>query len=598
MDKSEIIKNRIAALRAAMAEHGLSALIVPQADPHGSEYVAARWQVRRYFSGFTGSAGPLVVTANRAWVIADSRYWLQAAQQLEGTGISVVEAGKPSAPSLEQLLASNLSAGDKVGIDGQLVSVSDFASMSSALAASGIELVAVPDIPGEVWADRPSLPSGPVFVHELKYAGEAAQSKIAALREMIAEAGAEAAFIADLAQIAWLLNIRSIDVKCNPVVVSYLYVSSSLAVLFVDERKLTDELRAYLAYCGVTTAPYDVAAAFLSNLPADERVVIDPASVSVAMANALGGDRAVEMRLPVNLAKATRNEIQIAGTRASMERDGAALVKGFREIERRLAAGVPTTEIDVDAILTSFRSRQDLYFDLSFETIAGYGPHGAIVHYSATPESNATLAREGLLLVDSGASYFDGTTDITRTIALGQPTDEMRRDYTAVLKGNVALARAVFPEGTRGAQLDALARIPLWSIGGNYLHGTGHGVGHFLNVHEGPQSIRLQENPQPLTVGMVTSDEPGVYRAGKYGIRIENLLLTVEAFEDPDYGKFLRFETLTLYPFDRSLIDPAMLDEGEKEWINAYHAEVYRRLRPLLDREDAEWLEAKCAPID
>lgn len=598
MKEVQIIKDRLASLRGAMSEHGLDALIVPQADPHGSEYVAARWQTRRYFSGFTGSAGPLVVTADKAWVIADSRYWLQAAQQLAGTGIAVVEAGKPSALSLEELLAANLPAGAKVGIDGQLVSLTDFSSMSAVLASSGLCLVAVADIPGEVWTDRPSLPSGPVFVHELKYAGEAAQSKIMSLRAMVADAGADAVFIADLAQIAWLLNIRSTDVKCNPVVVSYLYVSPSLAVLFVDEAKLTDEMRAYLAYCGVTTAPYGVVRNFLSGLPAGEKVIVDPGSVSVAMADALGADRVVEKALPINLAKAIRNEIQIAGIRAAMERDGAALVKGFREIEARLAEGVPTTEIDVDSILTSYRSRQDLYFDLSFETIAGYGPHGAIVHYSATPESNATLAPEGLLLVDSGASYLDGTTDITRTVALGVPTDDMRRDYTAVLKGNVALASAVFPAGTRGAQLDALARIPLWSIGGNYLHGTGHGVGHFLNVHEGPQSIRLQENPQPLVVGMVTSDEPGVYRAGKYGIRIENLLLTVEAFEDHDYGKFLRFETLTLYPFDKALIDVSMLSESEKAWINAYHAEVFRRLRPLLDSGDAEWLEAKCAPLD
>lgn len=597
MEKNTEIMNRLTLLRGEMASEGLDALIIPQIDPHGSEYVASHWQIRRYFSGFTGSAGELIVTSTDAWVIADSRYWLQAARQLEGTGIKVVEAGKPNAPSLDQLLGAQLPSGAKVGIDGQLISVSAFEKLSAKLAQEGIELLAIGDLPGRVWKNRPGLPDGKIFVHELQYAGEAAQAKISALRDEVKRAGADAVFISDLAQIAWLLNIRSTDVKCNPVVVSYLYVSESLAILFVDETKLTDELRVYLAYCGVSTAPYAVVLNFLSGLPVEERVIADPGSVSVGVANALG-DRRVSKPLPINLAKATRNEVQIAGTRRAMERDGAALVKGFKEIEERTEAGVSTTELDVDAILTARRAEQDLFFDLSFETIAGFGTHGAIVHYSATPETDATIEKGNLLLVDSGASYLDGTTDITRTIAIGEPTQEMRRDYTAVLKGNVALARAVFPVGTRGAQLDALARIPLWSIGGHYLHGTGHGVGHFLNVHEGPQSIRLQENPQPLVPGMVTSDEPGVYRAGKYGIRIENLLLTVNAFLDEDYGQFLRFETLTLYPFDLRLIDLTMLDEGEKAWINDYHAEVYRRLRPLLTSSEAEWLQAKCTPID
>lgn len=593
----DIIIERIAKLRAAMVEHNLDALIVPQVDPHGSEYVASRWQTRRYFSGFTGSAGPLVVTRDKAWVIVDSRYWLQAASQLEGTNISVVEAGKPGSPNLEQLLATNLPAGSKVGIDGGLVSESDFISVRETLAKEKIDYVATGDIPDEVWPDRPQLPSGPIFVHELRFAGEAAPSKLAALRDMMSASGCRSAFIADLAQIAWLLNIRSTDVAYNPVVISYLYVSESMSVLFVDENKLTDETREYLAYCGVTTAPYSVAEKFLLNLPADEKVAVDPSSVSASVFAALG-ERAVPVRLPVDLAKAVRNDIQIAGTRLAMERDGAALVKGFKEIEERLEAGVATTELDVDAILTKHRSSQELFFDLSFDTIAGYGPHGAIVHYSATEETNSVLKPDSLLLVDSGASYLDGTTDITRTIALGNPTPEMQRDYTAVLKGNVALARAVFPAGTRGAQLDVLARQPMWRLGANYLHGTGHGVGHFLNVHEGPQSIRLQENPQNLVPGMVTSDEPGIYRAGKYGIRIENLLLTVPAFVDPDYGQFLAFETLTLYPFDLNLIDVAMLDEAEKAWINNYHAEVCRRLRPYLTEAEVSWLEAKCSPID
>lgn len=590
------VSSRLDGLRSLMRDNGLQALVVPQADPHGSEYVADHWQTRRFLSGFTGSAGPLVVTLDKAWVIADSRYWLQAAAQLAGTGIGVVEAGKPGAPDLDELLLSELKPGERVGVDGLIISETAFAVLKSRLATAGIELVATGDLPGALWPDRPGLPSGAVEIHSEEYAGESASDKIAALRREIRAAGADSAFVSDLARIAWLLNIRSTDVACNPVVISYLYIGQTLAVLFVDESKLVDEVRAYLAVCGVTTAPYAVASAFLANLPAEERVAVDPNTLARALAEALG-ERMIATALGLDRAKAVRNEVQIAGTRAAMERDGAALVKGFKEIEDRVARGIATTELDVDAILSHRRAEQPLFKMLSFETIAGYGPHGAIVHYEATPETSVELRPTSLLLVDSGASYLDGTTDITRTIALGNPTPEMVRDYTAVLRGNIALAMAVFPAGTRGAQLDALARIPMWQFGAHYLHGTGHGVGHYLNVHEGPQSIRLQENPQPLLQGMVTSDEPGIYRAGKYGVRLENLLLCVPAFDDPDYGLFLRFETLTLYPFDARLIDVSALAPAELAWLNAYHAEVLRRLTPHLSADEAAWLGAKCAPL-
>lgn len=594
-DKKEI-RERLSSLRNAMIAEGLSALIVPQADPHGSEYVASRWQTRRHFSGFTGSAGPLVVTADRAWVIADSRYWLQAAEQLEATGIEVIEQGRPDAPDMARLLGDNLKAGNRVGVDGQLVSAAEFDALSSQLADYGLELVATEDIPGRVWSDRPELPTSPVIIHELKYSGEAAQAKIALVRDQLAKSSADGALIPDLAVIAWMLNLRSTDVKYNPVLISYLYINKDTAILFIDERKLTDEVRAYLAYIGVTTAPYDVIFPFLRNLEGEGAVLVDRGSASAAIRQALG-DRYKDVDLPIREAKACRSEIQIAGTRAAMERDGAALVKGFMEIERRVRDGISTTELDVDAIISARRAEQPLFFDLSFETIAGYGPHGAIVHYSATPESAATLRPEGLLLVDSGASYLDGTTDITRTIALGPTTPEMRRDFTNVLKGTIALASAIFPAGTRGAQLDILARRALWSSGANYLHGTGHGVGHFLNVHEGPQSIRLQENPQPLRPGMVTSDEPGVYRAGRYGIRLENLILTVPAFDDPEYGPFLKFETLTLFPFDTTVVDPDLMTVDEICWLNDYHEEVLRRLSPYLNNEERDWLEEKCQPL-
>jgi len=590
------ITERIDGLRTLMCENGFQAFVVPQADPHGSEYVAEHWQTRRFLSGFTGSAGPLVVTADKAWVIADSRYWLQAAEQLAGTGIDVVEAGKPGAPDLGGLLLSALRPGDRVGIDGLLISASAFELLRSELHAGGVELVVAGDLPGRLWTDRPGLPAGLIEIHGAEYAGEEASEKIASLRNAYREAGADSAFVSDLAQIAWLLNVRSTDVSCNPVVISYLYVSDSMAVFFVDEQKLDDKIRAYLALNGVTTAPYAVVPEFLANLPAEERVAVSAASLSRALSEALGR-RLVDNGLGIEVAKAVRNETQIAGTRAAMERDGAALVKGFKEIEERVARGVATTELDVDAILTHRRSEQPLYRMLSFDTIAGYAEHGAIVHYEAMPETSVELRPTSLLLVDSGASYLDGTTDITRTIALGVPTPEMVRDYTAVLRGNIALAMAVFPAGTRGAQLDALARIPMWQYGAHYLHGTGHGVGHYLNVHEGPQSIRLQENPQPLLPGMVTSDEPGIYRAGKYGIRLENLLLCVPAFDDPDYGSFLRFEPLTLYPFDARLIDVAAMTPPELRWLNDYHAEVLRRLTPYLSADEVAWLAAKCAPL-
>ncbi len=590
-----IIVDRIDSLRRIMARERLDALIIPQADPHGSEYVADHWQTRRFMSGFTGSAGPLVVTSDKAFVIADSRYWLQAAEQLRGTCISVVEAGKPGEPSLEELLGREVPSGGRVGIDGLLIADGAFRSLADAL--PGREVVTTTDLPGETWPGRPALPSGAIEIYDIEYAGRTAGEKLADVEQVLAKEQLDGLFIARLDQIAWLLNIRSTDVACNPVVISYLFVSPQIKVLFVDETRLDDPLRAHLAMAGVTTAPYASARPFLSNLPSDWRVAYDPASMPRGLSEAIAAEPVPLPSIDIDRAKAARNPTEIAGIRAAMVRDGIVLVKGFKEIEERVAAGEVVTELDVDAILTARRAEQPLFKMLSFETIAGYGPHGAIVHYEATPETSVTLRPESLLLVDSGASYLDGTTDITRTIALGQPTEEMRRDYTAVLRGNIALAMAVFPLGTRGAQLDALARIPMWAFGAHYLHGTGHGVGHYLNVHEGPQSIRLQENPQPILPGMVTSDEPGIYRAGSYGIRLENLLLAVEAFTDPDNGTFLRFETITLYPFDSRLIDTEALTPAELRWLNDYHARVKEALTPGLDPDEAEWLAAKCRPL-
>lgn len=589
--KQEVVNERIGALRDAMQQNGIDAVIIPQTDPHQSEYLAEHWQARRWLSGFTGSAGDLVVTREAAFVWADSRYWLQAAAQLDGTCIRVMEDGKPEAPSIAAYLCSKLPAGATVGIDGMVFSVSVAGELESQLKSKGIKLRVDFCPVDELWTDRPALPKAEVFVHEEKYSGESARSKMRRVMAEVSANGADAAFISDLAEIAWTLNLRSSDVECNPVVTSFLYLDSEGGRLFVDPDKLTQPIHDYLAEAGVATAGYDDVKRFLSSLPADKTVLVSGTQTGVALRSLLG-ERAVVGKSPVAMLKAVKNDVQLQGVRNAMLRDGVALVHSFMELERRMAEGVPTTEIDVADILLKYRSAQPLFFDLSFDTIAGFGPHGAIVHYSANKQSNATLRPDNLLLVDSGANYIDGTTDITRTISLGEPTNAQRHDFTLVMKGHIALATAIYPEGTRGAQLDALARINLWKEGLSYLHGTGHGVGHFLNVHEGPQSIRLNDTLAPLTPGMITSNEPGLYREGQYGIRCENLVLTTDAFTT-EFGRFHRFETLTLFPFDLTLFDTSLMSDAEIDWVNGYHAMVCERLLPLLDAGAQAWLIKK-----
>lgn len=589
--KTEEIDARIQALRDAMQAQGVDAVIIPQTDPHQGEYLADHWQVRRWLSGFTGSAGDLVVTHKEAYIWADSRYWLQSAQQLAGTCISVMEDGKPETPTIANYLCATLTAGSTVGIDGMLFSATSAKALQQKLAKAGIALRVDFDPIDLIWLNRPSLPKSKAFVHELKYAGQSASDKIGAVLANAEAEGATAAFISDLAEIAWTLNLRSSDVECNPVMTSFLFLSPAEKVLFIDADKLTPEVSEHLEKAGVKTADYGNVKEFLAALPADLKVLINPAQNSVALAEILGS-RVIEGSSPVAMLKAVKNGVQLEGVRNAMVRDGAALVHAFMEIEQRMTEGVPTTEIDVADILLKYRSASPLFFDLSFDTIAGYGPHGAIVHYSANKETNATLHPDNLLLVDSGANYLDGTTDITRTISLGEPSNAQRHDFTLVMKGHIAIATAIFPEGTRGAQLDALARINLWKEGLSYLHGTGHGVGHFLNVHEGPQSIRLNDTLAPMTPGMITSNEPGLYREGEYGIRCENLVLTTEAFTT-DFGRFYRFETLTLFPFDLSLFDTNLMTDAEIDWVNNYHATVCERLLPQLDAKAQEWLVAR-----
>ncbi|MBO4945279.1 MAG: aminopeptidase P family protein [Muribaculaceae bacterium] len=595
MKDKTIIRDRIALLRSSLLSSGLDALIVPQADPHGSEYIARRWQARRWLSGFTGSAGDLVVTLADAALWADSRYWLQAGQQLEDTGIGVVEEGKPDAPSIVDWLAAHLPQGAKVGYDSALISVDKAKSFGEKLSARGLELVLVDDPLGDVWKERPALPQSPVLIHPECYAGESVDSKIASVRRYAADHGASAVLLVDLAQIAWTLNLRGTDINCNPVVISYLFVDNRCAVWFVDPAKLTPEVDEYLREHFIDVLPYDAVADFLDGLA--ESVLVNSAQVPAKLASHISS--CVESNdFFLAVLKACRNKDQIEGTRTAMLQDGVAMVNAFFELDRRMAAGERVTEIGVAELLEAERSKQPGYLCLSFESIVGYAEHGAIVHYTATAESDVVLSPDNLLLVDSGATYLCGTTDITRTFSLGNPTVEQKTDFTLVLKGMIDLARAVFPVGTRGAQLDVLARAEMWRHGAAYLHGTGHGVGHCLNVHEGPQSIRMQENPVELRPGMLTSDEPGIYRAGKYGIRCENLILCVPAFTT-DMGEFLKFETMTLYPFDTTLVEASMLDRAEIEWFNGYQTRVYELLAPLLDSDEKRvWLENKCKTLD
>lgn len=587
---------RLAALRAEMKRAGIQAAIIPQADPHMSEYIASHWQARRWLSGFSGSAGTLVVPAEghaRLWT--DSRYFLQAAEQLEGTETELMKEGLPGTPSIEAWLAEELPAGAAVGVDAMLMSVGALRGLRTALKARGIRLDTMFDALPAIWTDRPALPKCAVFVHDEQYAGLSAASKIADALDGARAHGADALFVSALDQVAWLLNIRSRDVHYNPVATAYVYLGPEGNILFIDADKLDADVQAYLKGQGVETRPYTAVKTFIIGLSTQRRVLLDPASTAYGVLEAFG-ERAVEAMSPIAMPKACKNEVQIAGIREAMKRDGVALVHSLMELESRMAAGEAVTEMDVAEILRRKRAEQPLFFDESFGTIAGYGPHGAIVHYEADEKSNATLRPEGLLLIDSGAQYLDGTTDITRTIALGTPTQQERADFTLVMKGHIALAQAVFPEGTCGTQLDALARQYLWQHGLSYLHGTGHGVGHFLNVHEGPQSVRLNYVPAPLTPGMVTSNEPGLYRAGVHGIRCENLVLTVPAL-DTEFGRFYRFETLTLFPFDTRLFATEMMTEAELAWVNAYNSRVYDALAPMLGKQAREWLESKTQSI-
>ncbi len=590
------IAERLTALRAEMKKDGVAATIIPQKDPHMSEYIADHWQARRWLSGFTGSAGTLVVTEQAALLWTDSRYFLQSAQQLAGTEIVLMKDGVHGTPSISDYLGEKLLAGATVGIDGMLFSVNETEELIAALKLHKITLNTSFDGVGRIWADRPALPQGKIFALDTKYAGLEAKDKIAQVLGNIKAKGADSVFISALDEIAWLLNIRCNDVKYNPVATSFVFVTPEVTTLLIDPVKVGADELAYLKRQGVEVRNYADVKPFLAAVPASAKVLVEPAHTAYELREILG-DRAVLGDSPIAVLKGCKNQTEIEGIRACHARDGVALVKSFMEIESAVKEGKHITEMCVAAILRKYRSQQDKFFDESFGTICGYGPHGAIVHYEADEESNSDIEAHGLLLVDSGAQYFDGTTDITRTVAMGEPTDQERRDFTLVMKGHIALGSVIFPTDTRGAQLDVLARQFLWKEGLSYLHGTGHGVGHFLNVHEGPQSIRLNNTPTPLMLGMLTSNEPGLYRENVHGIRCENLVLTVPAFST-EFGDFLKFETITLFPFDLRLFDTSLMTDTEIEWVNNYHNKVRSILLPRLDTDaERQWLTDKTQPL-
>jgi Xaa-Pro aminopeptidase len=592
---------RLAALRAAMQQHGVAAVLVPSADPHLSEYLPAHWSARTWLSGFDGSAGTLIVGREQAGLWTDSRYFAQAEQQLAGSGVALMKLRVPHTPEHLEWLQQQLHDGDVLAVAGDSVAVATRHQIKHRLAETGATVRTDLDLPGEIWTDRPALPASPVVEHALAWACIPRAEKFARLRKAMRKLGASHHLVSSLDDIAWLTNLRGSDVECNPVFLAHLLVQANAgATLFVGRAKLDDALVAALAADGIGIADYASITSALPELGADDRLLLDSGRVVSSIAAAIAPEvTRIEAPNPSTAFKAVKSAAELDHVRDVMRRDGAALVRGFRRLEQRLAAGMTLTELDVDTLLHEERSAQPGWVGESFATIAGYQANGALPHYRATPQSHSTLQAKGLLLIDSGGQYLGGTTDITRVLALGETTAEQRRDATLVLKGMIGLSRARFPKGASGPQLDALARAPLWAAGMDYGHGTGHGVGYFLNVHEGPHGIRAPVPGGalvPLEPGMISSIEPGLYKPGRHGIRHENLAVVVEA-DRTEFGEFLAFETLTMCPFDRRALEPNLLNPEERAWLDDYHANVRAALSPLLADADLEWLNRHCAPL-
>ena len=592
------IPERIAALREAMKQHKIDAYIIPTSDPHMSEYPADCWKYREWISGFTGSAGTVIITADKAGLWTDSRYFLQASTQLEGTGIELFKMMLPETPTIPEFLTHELKEGQTVGLNGETYSLADARSLEKALAEKEIKLNTNASLIAPIWKERPAIPEAPMFEMPIELSGKSTEDKLIDINKMLHKAGADCTILSALDEVAWTFNIRGTDVAYNPVVISYAFVSEKESVLFVNPKKIPAEIAEHLKKEGVTLADYGMLATFLSRLPERTRVFIDSKRTNVAIYNALPKSSIlIEGTSPANHLKSIKNETEIKGFRNAVLKDGIAMTKFYFWLEKMLKAGEKVTELSAAAKLTALRSEQPQYVMDSFASISSYGPHGAVVHYSPTPETDTELKTDSLYLLDSGAQYLDGTTDITRTIALcDEPSEQMKKDFTRALKGTIGIAKCKFPAGIRGCLIDAFARKALWDAGINYLHGTCHGIGHCLNVHEGPQSIRMEENPVILEPGMVMSDEPAIYRPGEYGIRTENMILIHEDSET-EFGKFLGFETLTLCYIDTKLVIPSMLSVREHAWLNKYHQMVYDLVSPHLTEEEKAWLKEKTAEI-
>lgn len=584
-------------LRQAMLAHGIDAYLIPTSDPHQSEYLADYWKSREWISGFTGSAATVVITQEDAGLWTDFRYFLQAENQLKGSEIILHKQQSTGTPEHISWLATHLPKGSTVGLDGYLFSVGQLRQLEKQLHPKGIEINTQLDLISDHWKNRPTLPTHTIFEYEVEFAGESRSEKLERIREKMMDKGADFHLITTLDDLAWTLNIRSKDVEANPVTIGYLVVGKSIAYLFINPEKVPDTLQQNLNDDGVILKPYEALEAFLQKL--ENPILVDDRSINVRLYQAIPEEQIIKGdNIPLAL-KAIKNATEIKHLREAMRKDGVALLRFFRWLEQELQTQ-SVTEYEAGRKLDSFRAAQGNYFGESFSAIVGYNANGAIVHYRPEEKNSATIQPKGILLLDSGGQYLEGTTDITRTVALSTPTAEQKRNYTLVLKGHIALAKAKFPVGTTGVQLDTLARQFLWQQGLNYGHGTGHGVGFFLSVHEPPQGFTASPNNQRGSTaqepGMLTSNEPGLYKAGDYGIRIENLVLCIAA-ETTDFGSFLQFDTLTVFPIDTTLIDSDLLTKEEKDWFNAYHHRVFNELAPRLQGDELEWLKRNCDEI-
>lgn len=589
----QTITARLAALREEMRREHLSAFIFPSSDPHNSEYVPSRWEGRKWISGFDGSAGTAVVTLHSAALWTDSRYFLAAEEQLAGTEFQLMRERVDGTPSIAEWIATEIEGveSSEIGVDGMCMTYAECSDLKTDLKHNGgITVRTNLDILDRIWTDRPSVPLNPVSIQPIEYAGESCHDKLGRIRSSLLRRGAGGMLMTQLDDIAWTLNLRGTDVHCTPVFVAWLIVAEEVAVLYIKDEKLSPEVIEYLNAEGVAVDDYDNIIDALNSYDG-YTLLIDPATTNYTLSQLRGNFNLVSAPSPVPEMKAIKNEVECNGFRNAMQRDGVAMVKFLKWLEEAVPKGCET-ELSVSAKLRQLRAEQPLFKDESFDTIAGYEEHGAIVHYEPTPDTDVPLRPEGFLLLDSGAQYLDGTTDITRTIQLGKVTDLHRRVYTLVLKGHLSLQNLCFPRGAAGTQLDAVARVAMWREGMNFMHGTGHGVGSYLSVHEGPHQIRQEYRLAPMLEGMTVTDEPGLYLAGKFGVRIENTLLTVP-YMTTEFGKFLRFEPLTLCPIDTRPIVVDMLSTEELGLLNAYHKMVYERLSPMLDEEHKAWLADK-----